>query len=219
MGENEQSGMLRTVVVIGIIAIVAMTIILAVVGLKGNMNSNTDSAIKPLVRTQVDYASDNPNVKFQSYNVSNSTWADQHWYVPLVKSIPANNWREFVVEFSTTEDVTVQVNINNYLSGSQSDDRDDVTKRSEKIYDDSGNLVASKSGNNGLLDRVSLKKDIKYMIVVKYFNNTSSTLLELNPDNSKYRQSALFFDTSDGRAFDLDVTSFKAATYDDKYAN
>lgn len=45
MGENEQGGMLRTVVVIGIIAMVALIITLGVVGLKDNMNKNTDIAV------------------------------------------------------------------------------------------------------------------------------------------------------------------------------
>lgn len=45
MGENEQGGMLRTVVVIGIVAMVALIITLGVVGLKNNMTKNTDGAV------------------------------------------------------------------------------------------------------------------------------------------------------------------------------
>lgn len=45
MGENEQGGMLRNVVVIGIIAMVALIITLGVVGLKNNMTKNTDIAV------------------------------------------------------------------------------------------------------------------------------------------------------------------------------
>ena len=47
MGENEQGGMLRTVVVIGIIAMVALIITLGVVGLKDNMKKNIESGIPP----------------------------------------------------------------------------------------------------------------------------------------------------------------------------
>ena len=47
MGENEQGGMLRTVVVVGIIAMVALIITLGVVGLKSNMTKNTKDAIPP----------------------------------------------------------------------------------------------------------------------------------------------------------------------------
>lgn len=49
MGENEQGGMLRNVVVIGIIAIVALIITLGVVGLKSNMTKNIDSGIPPML--------------------------------------------------------------------------------------------------------------------------------------------------------------------------
>lgn len=45
MGENEQGGMLRTVVVVGIIAMVALIITLGVVGLKNNVTKNTDIAV------------------------------------------------------------------------------------------------------------------------------------------------------------------------------
>lgn len=41
MGENEQGGMLRTVTVIGLIAIIAMVVIMAVVGMKGSLRTNT----------------------------------------------------------------------------------------------------------------------------------------------------------------------------------
>lgn len=41
MGENEQGGMLRTVVVIGLIAIIAIVITVGVVGLKSSLRTNT----------------------------------------------------------------------------------------------------------------------------------------------------------------------------------
>lgn len=44
MGENEQGGMLRNVVVVGLVAMVALIVIFAVVGLKGNMTSTTNGA-------------------------------------------------------------------------------------------------------------------------------------------------------------------------------
>lgn len=55
MGENEQGGMLRTVVVIGIIAMVALIITLGVVGLKSNMSKNTDKAVGTVVKTTIPY--------------------------------------------------------------------------------------------------------------------------------------------------------------------
>lgn len=41
MGENEQGGMLRTVVVIGLIAMIAMLVTVGVVGLKSSLRTNT----------------------------------------------------------------------------------------------------------------------------------------------------------------------------------
>lgn len=49
MGENEQSGMLRSVVVLGIIAIISFVVIAGVVALKVNMKNNTDEAIPPVM--------------------------------------------------------------------------------------------------------------------------------------------------------------------------
>lgn len=45
MGENEQGGMLRTVVVIGLVAIIAMIITVGVVGLKASLRTNTLMAV------------------------------------------------------------------------------------------------------------------------------------------------------------------------------
>lgn len=47
MGENEQGGMLRTVVVVGIIAMVALVVTLGVVGLKSNMSKNINKTSVP----------------------------------------------------------------------------------------------------------------------------------------------------------------------------
>lgn len=46
MGENEQGGMLRTVVVIGLIAIIAAVVIFAVIGLNGNMKSSLKTSVQ-----------------------------------------------------------------------------------------------------------------------------------------------------------------------------
>lgn len=56
MGENEQGGMLRTVVVIGIIAMVALIVTLGVVGLKSNMNNHVNDTTS-LVEKHVNDAS------------------------------------------------------------------------------------------------------------------------------------------------------------------
>ena len=44
MGENEQGGMLRVVVVVGLVAIIAAVVIFAVLKLKDNMNKTVDTS-------------------------------------------------------------------------------------------------------------------------------------------------------------------------------
>ena len=44
MGENEQGGMLRVVVVVGLVALIAAVVIYAVIQLKGTMSSTTSGA-------------------------------------------------------------------------------------------------------------------------------------------------------------------------------
>lgn len=50
MGENEQGGMLRTVVVVGLVALIAAVITVGVVGLKNNMTENTDRAVSAVAK-------------------------------------------------------------------------------------------------------------------------------------------------------------------------
>lgn len=49
MGENEQGGMLRTVVVVGLVALIAAVITMGVVGMKASMLKNTDNGIPPTI--------------------------------------------------------------------------------------------------------------------------------------------------------------------------
>lgn len=53
MGENEQSGMLRTVVVVGLVAMIALIVTLGVVGMKASMSKNTDTAVSTASMNQV----------------------------------------------------------------------------------------------------------------------------------------------------------------------
>lgn len=65
MGEKEQSGMLRGVVVIGLIAIIAMLIIAGVVGLKASLRTNTLMAVDAghnLVKLKNDSISNSVNI-------------------------------------------------------------------------------------------------------------------------------------------------------------
>ena len=88
MGENEQGGMLRTVVVVGLVAMVALIITLGVVGLKNNMTKNTDNAVATASMNQVSDSefmnpflvngpSNNGNSWYQMFDVHNGV----SWHV------------------------------------------------------------------------------------------------------------------------------------------
>ena len=72
MGENEQGGMLRTVVVVGLVALIAAVITLGVVGLKSNMTKNTDRAVGAVATAKVPYSVENPDVTYKKYILDNS---------------------------------------------------------------------------------------------------------------------------------------------------
>lgn len=108
MGEEEQGGMLRTVVVLGIIALITGVVIYTVLKLKDNMSENIDSGIPPVLvinalepdqmtsymtvfdgkdwgtlkRTDMEPGvvtiKDNMNVVLDTRNVSGNKWALVH---------------------------------------------------------------------------------------------------------------------------------------------
>lgn len=93
MGENEQGGMLRVIVVIGLIALIGISVIFATVKLGSTSKSLTDNAVTG-ISTKIDEAQgkvpvivdDSNNSKFQyQYNDQNKTAELSHYtnqYVP-----------------------------------------------------------------------------------------------------------------------------------------
>lgn len=71
MGENEQGGMLRTVVVIGLVAMIAAVVIFAVVGLKNNMVNNQTTALqtvsKGVTQKDIDFKLTGDNGQLTSF--------------------------------------------------------------------------------------------------------------------------------------------------------
>lgn len=217
MGENEQGGMLRTVVVIGLVAIIAIVITLGVVGLKGNMTKNTDSAVGAVVTTKVPYSVVNPDVTYKKYtpvDPSHVGWGEYSNYFPVVGDMPNNSWREDRLVINSSERIYIRVDINNYDERMTSNnDNDDMSKRLFELYDENGNKLVS--GNN--FDKVYLDKDKDYTVIVKYFNNSGQTLIE-RPEDYDWRRTDLHSGTDDGRSYRLKIKSFEAATYDNKYS-
>jgi len=219
MGENEQGGMLRTVVVIGIIAMVALIITLGVVGLKNNMAKNTNSAVGTVVTTKIPFTVTNTNVNYEKYtpNPSNfSGYGDNPWYLPIIGDVPTGSWREVGITLRPSKNVWVNFDVNTNKKDVESvHDYDDISKRDLKIYKD-GNLVAHSTGND-LINRINLSADTTYVMVAKYYNNSGFTFVDQHYKYEWANLSALHSGTSDGSAYNLNVTSLEAATYDDKY--
>ena len=59
MGENEQGGMLRVVVVVGLVALIAAVVIVAVMSLKTKMGTTTQNATSG-VDSAIQHANDVP---------------------------------------------------------------------------------------------------------------------------------------------------------------
>ena len=210
MGENEQGGMLRTVVVIGIIAMVALIVTLGVVGLKNNMTKNTDSAVGAVVTTKVPFGvTDNGNATYGSYTPDPNHWSGNWYRLPLIGEIPSNSWREIHVNLTTNTDLDLAADINDYdydLPGytlNNGNDSDVINKRSFKLYEN-GNIISSSN----------LKKGHTYDYVIKYFNGTPRTLYDGKTNNLR---TALVLSSPNGSPVGATINSVEAATYDDKY--
>ena len=88
MGENEQGGMLRTVVVVGLVALIAAVITLGVVGLKASMISNQTNTLqtvsKGMTQKDIDFTMTGTNGKLD--RVVSHTDLISHGYFPSVIS-------------------------------------------------------------------------------------------------------------------------------------
>lgn len=73
MGENEQGGMLRTVVVVGLVALIAAAVIGGVIGLKSNMNKSIYAAMSVVEKT-VATTSTVDGVVVDDYDTSNHNY-------------------------------------------------------------------------------------------------------------------------------------------------
>jgi len=71
MGEREQGGMLRTVVVVGLVAMISMIIILGVIGLGDNMKSTTNSTSSGIQKEIKNANSDTVESVVDDYDTSN----------------------------------------------------------------------------------------------------------------------------------------------------
>lgn len=216
MGENEQGGMLRTVVVIGIVAMVALIMTLGVVGLKNNMAKSTNNAVGVVATTTVPFSSKH-HTKYVSKEVSQSS---DNTVFPIIGNIPPNSWREVHIEFTVDKPVNVQVDINDGYGTHQSstNDNDDLSKRELDVYKN-GILTETRFiGKWTDASKFIAQPNINYVMVVKYFNNTAEAFTENESTDLWQHTPNLWTKAVDGSAYQVNIKSFEAATYDNDYA-
>jgi len=119
MGENEQGGMLRTVVVIGIVAMVALIITLGVVGLKNNMTSNQTNALqtvsKGISNKTIDFTLKGDNGNLTSLT-SNTDLVSRGFFADVVSGHQANNQTSYDFPHyaaGTTSGIQAELYLNN----------------------------------------------------------------------------------------------------------
>ena len=228
MGENEQGGMLRTVVVVGIVAMVALIITLGVVGLKGSMIKNTDNAVGTVVTTKLPYEVKNPNISYQKYTPSGSSWGDHGFRFPVVGDIPTGSWRDVKVVASSDKQITGVFDINNEFKADKyvRNDNDDLSKRSVDVYSAAdGSLIKHMAADNTYMANSTvnfrMEANTKYIFRIKYFNNSGKTFIETGeavPGGDRGSQfTSINTSSTNGEAYKFNVESFEAATYEDKY--
>lgn len=213
MGENEQGGMLRIVVIMGIIAMLTLIIILSVVGLKNNMTKNTNNGVGTVVTTKSPYYG--KDISFTSYTPDKNAWNGPRYRLPYIGDIPANNWRDIMIKLTPkTTDVSATIDINNYLtqySDGNNNDNDDISKRTFEIRNAATNEIISKNAG------AELKAGTTYSISIRYFNNTSHVLYDSKSEDVR---TAIAITASDGHSpISVTIDSIEAATYDDTYAH
>lgn len=227
MGENEQGGMLRTVVVVGIVAMVALIVTLGVVGLKNNMTKNTDRAVGAVVTTKLPYELKNPNISYQKYTPGTNSWGDNGFSFPVVGDIPTGSWRDVKMVASSEKQITIAFDINNAFKSDKyvGNDNDDVSKRSIDVYSAADGSLIKHMAGAGMATSSNAKfimnANTKYIFRIKYFNNSGKTFVESSnalPDGYRGMQfTSVFTSSTNGEAYKFNVESFEAATYEDKY--
>lgn len=214
MGENEQGGMLRTVVVVGLVALIAAVVMMGVVGMKASMTKNTATASYNVDKTLKPYPLENGGIiQFNKYQVT--YWNGMNYFVPVNDNIQPGYWREVRATIMPETDVTAQVDINSYDLDNPNrkpeiNDDDEVGKREVKMYED-GKLVQDMGQGGG---KANLKAGHTYQLLVKYHNNLSRTIYDSDTKQRPGSHPTRFvIGTPDGSAGKVKITDLEAATY------
>ena len=213
MGENEQGGMLRNVVIVGLVALIAAVVIFGITGLKASMNKNTSTAVYNVDKVLKPYQfPNNGDIQFGKYQVRD--WNGLYYDIPVTENIQPGYWREIHATFAPETDITVQVDINAFdldnPNPKPGSDADDVGKREVKMFEN-GNLVQDMGWG---YTKANLQAGHTYQLLVKYHNSSPRTIYD---DTSKQRTGSnlthIYIGTPDGSAGKVKVTDLEAATY------
>ena len=214
MGENEQGGMLRTVVVVGLVALIAGVIFAGVVGMKASMNKNTSTAAYNVEKTLKPYPLENDGIiQFNKYQVT--YWNGVNYFVPVNDNIQPGYWRELHATIAPETDATMQVDINAYDLDNpdrkpENNDADEVSEREIKMYEN-GKLVQNMDLGGTM---ANLKAGHVYQLSVKYYNGSPRTIYDSDTKQRAGSHPTRFvIGTPDGSAGKVKITDFEAATY------
>lgn len=119
MGENEQGGMLRTIVVIGLVALIAAVITLGVVSLKSNMISNQTNTLqtvsKGMTQKDIDFTMTGTNGKLDKV-VSHTDLVNSGYFTNVLSGNEKNNDTSFKFP-AFGEDTWSGIHAELYLNG------------------------------------------------------------------------------------------------------
>lgn len=220
MGEKEQGGMLRNVVILGLIALIASVVTLLVVNLTTHMKTTTHHATNALAKVPKPYVFAKNNVTFDSYT-ANAGWNGQFYRLPQVGPIPSHNWREIHFDVTPDQDFTGVVDLNVFIPEGQGDAttapyvhspdwNDAYSNVDAKIIDVTTGKTVPLSASHGT--GAALKAGHTYTYSIRYYNDHAFELLDHTPGRNDQTS---FVSQSNGKAVTYHIDDFEAATYED----
>lgn len=218
MGENEQGGMLRTVVVVGLVAIIAAVVIFAVVGLKSNANKNTNVAVGSVMTMQKPVLQ-KYDTFYANYDPSNTGWARGPRYrMPYIGEIPNNSWRDIYLDIEPkgSGETNLMIDNNEYADKDNPSGNNDLTSRMLiTVQEDGNNKITYIAGGSYNVGGVNLKDGKTYHLHLKMFNETGATIFDAVEDGA--RTALIFNKVGSTDSVEVLIKNMTAATYDDKY--
>lgn len=215
MGEKEQGGMLRNVVILGLIALISAVVIGVVVGLNHKMNVLGTNTVNAVDRTGKAYNTGLEETKhFDKYD-DISGWGGKWLNLPRVGEIAPKQWREYRFDLKVSVKTPISFDINAYplnQYAGTNNDWDDVSKRSIVATNTSTGQSFDILKAGGNMQRFEAEPNVVYHFDVKYYNDKSYTLSDVDAGG---RSSSALSVATQGQAFQIQVTNLEAATYSD----